>query len=124
MIRQFSRASVSLALAGSAAFVGVATTAAPSFAVDCNVAHQNRTSSQPYADSGAPVRKGPHEGCGVVWTGPGSLNAQCWTENAAGNRWWYVEVTGHTSTAGWIYDQNLYPGGGIPIETAGTRCGT
>jgi hypothetical protein len=122
MFNTLSRTAAALALVVGGAVTTVVGVATPAMAVDCSVAHQDRSPGQNYAASGAPVRTGPHESCALVWTGPGSIDVDCWTKNTAGNIWWFVHVTGDTSTKGWLFIDNFYPGGGIPVNTPGTRC--
>jgi hypothetical protein len=122
MFTTLSRTAAALVLATGGAVTGVVGMAAPALAVNCSTAHQNLSPGQAYAASGAPVRTGPHEGCALVWTGPGSVDLDCWTINTAGNTWWRVRVTGHTTTQGWIFKDNFYSGGGIPTNDPAARC--
>jgi hypothetical protein len=122
MFTTVSRTAAALVLTVGGALTTVVGVAGSAMAVDCSTAHQNLSPGQAYAESGAPVRTGPHEACTKVWTGPGSIDLDCWVVNTAGNTWWRVRVTGDTTTQGWIAKSNLYPGGGIPTNDPAARC--
>jgi hypothetical protein len=122
MLTTLSRTGAALVLTVGGALTGVVGVAGSAMAVDCTTAHQNLSPGQAYAAPGAPVRSGPHESCAKVWTGPGSIDLDCWTINTAGNTWWRVRVTGQTGTQGWIFKDNFLPAGGIPTNDPAARC--
>jgi len=108
----------SLALAGSAvtlAAVAAVLPAAPAgagspvdvgVAVDCSVAHQNRSAGNNYLFGGEPIRSGPHAGCRQLGVGPLVVYLDCWVRNTAGNIWWFVRAA-DGSVRGWAHDPNL-----------------